>query len=158
MNPQSAYGIPHSSGPEAANGGSLPIRVRTLSIDFTNTTDAKPALIALGVRPRVGTESDTAFPEVAMRYPNSTLASSPRAALIPRLAARWQRLAQPVITALAHSLLQATVKAHEPRIRLTRNAQGEAVWQVFDPVTDTRATFGSEREVRVWLEERYYQS
>ncbi len=34
---------------------------------------------------------------------------------------------------------------------------GQIVWRVYDPITHRRAEFADELDLRVWLEERYYQ-
>lgn len=44
----------------------------------------------------------------------------------------------------------------EIKVRKQTNPQGEVWWQVYDPHRDIKATFASELEVRMWLEERYY--
>ncbi|HEY9761914.1 MAG TPA: hypothetical protein V6D07_05285 [Trichocoleus sp.] len=45
----------------------------------------------------------------------------------------------------------------EPRVHCRQNRQGKTVWIVHDPSSQTTRQFGSEHEVRVWLEQRYYQ-
>ncbi|MBD2175644.1 hypothetical protein H6F42_01760 [Pseudanabaena sp. FACHB-1998] len=34
---------------------------------------------------------------------------------------------------------------------------GKPYWRVYDPNTNRSATFGSEEEVRIWIEELFYQ-
>lgn len=48
--------------------------------------------------------------------------------------------------------------ARPPEIKVHKktNRQGEIWWQVYDPHRNLTATFASESEVRMWLEERYY--
>lgn len=42
--------------------------------------------------------------------------------------------------------------------RISKQAQGEAeVWKAYDPVTNRTAYFDSENDLRIWIEERYYQ-
>lgn len=43
----------------------------------------------------------------------------------------------------------------EPRIWQTGDRAGNIIWHVYDPTRNTSASFASEAEVRVWLEERY---
>jgi hypothetical protein len=43
----------------------------------------------------------------------------------------------------------------EPRVWQTGDRAGHITWRVYDPVSNLSATFSSEAEVRVWLEERY---
>ncbi|HIK41327.1 hypothetical protein [Thermoleptolyngbya sp. M55_K2018_002] len=45
--------------------------------------------------------------------------------------------------------------APEPRVWQTGDRSGNLVWHVYDPTSNCSATFASEAEVRVWLEERY---
>ncbi len=91
-----------------------------------------------------------------MRNQNTVLAFSNRTATVARWPRIWQRFVQPVWIALSDALRYATVQAHEPRIHQIRDRQGQTLWQVFDPVSRDRATFACEREVRAWLEQRYY--
>ena len=45
----------------------------------------------------------------------------------------------------------------EPKITQCRDRQGNLYYQVYDPVTNRSDSFGSESEVRWWLEQRYLQ-
>ncbi|MBF2084702.1 hypothetical protein [Thermoleptolyngbya sp. C42_A2020_037] len=47
--------------------------------------------------------------------------------------------------------------APEPRVWQTGDRAGNIVWHVYDPTSNRSATFASEAEVRIWLEERYRQ-
>ena len=64
-------------------------------------------------------------------------------------ASRWQRWGQTLLNFFAGSL--------EPRITTRQDRQGAVYYEVYDPIDRRRYTFVSERDVRVWLEERYYQ-
>jgi len=44
----------------------------------------------------------------------------------------------------------------EPRI-WQRTRQGQLTWFAHDPVTNRTRQFSSEQEVRLWLEQRYYE-
>ena len=46
-------------------------------------------------------------------------------------------------------------KKNEPCIKQKRDRYGNLYWQVYDLTTNKSYTFGSEREVRAWIEERY---
>ncbi len=35
---------------------------------------------------------------------------------------------------------------------------GNTYWQAYDPVTGRSTSLGSEDEMRIWIEQRYYQS
>ncbi|HIK57411.1 MAG TPA: hypothetical protein IGS37_19880 [Synechococcales cyanobacterium M55_K2018_004] len=43
----------------------------------------------------------------------------------------------------------------EPHVWTTRD-HGMSVWHAYDPLTGESLEVGSEEDVRVWLEERYY--
>jgi hypothetical protein len=45
----------------------------------------------------------------------------------------------------------------EPKIYHRRDRQGHSYLEVHDPKTGQSATFNTAREVRIWLEERYYR-
>jgi hypothetical protein len=45
----------------------------------------------------------------------------------------------------------------EPRIRKYFNIEGQPIWTAYDPITRQYFTATSEREIRSWLEARYYQ-
>ena len=53
-------------------------------------------------------------------------------------------------------LLKALTAGDEPRIWLNSNS-AEKRWCAYDPTTNRSASFDSEAELRVWLEQRYYQ-
>lgn len=46
----------------------------------------------------------------------------------------------------------------EPKVRQKSNRRGEIWWEVYDPYTNLTARFASELEVRMWLDQRHYQS
>ncbi|WRH67036.1 MAG: hypothetical protein RSE13_00635 [Planktothrix sp. GU0601_MAG3] len=43
----------------------------------------------------------------------------------------------------------------EPKIWQKKDADGNIIWQTYDPVTGYQARFDTEQEVRIWLEKRY---
>jgi membrane carboxypeptidase/penicillin-binding protein PbpC len=43
----------------------------------------------------------------------------------------------------------------EPRVTPRHDRQGNLYYQVYDPMTGRSASFGSEAEIRWWLEQRY---
>ena len=45
----------------------------------------------------------------------------------------------------------------EPKVWKKTNRHGEIFWEVYDPYRNLKATFTSELEVRMWLDQRYYQ-
>ena len=44
----------------------------------------------------------------------------------------------------------------EPQIVKKCDRHGNSYWQVYDPVSASRCSFGSEQEVKAWLDRRYY--
>ena len=50
------------------------------------------------------------------------------------------------------------VKNHEPQIEQKRDRHGIIYWQVYDFATNKSYTFGSEQEVRSWIEHRHHFS
>lgn len=44
----------------------------------------------------------------------------------------------------------------EPQIKQKCDRGGNCYWQIYDPVSGFNSCFGSEQEVREWLERRYH--
>lgn len=44
----------------------------------------------------------------------------------------------------------------EPHVKSKCDCRGNCYWQVYDPVSGYNGSFGSEKEVRAWLDCRYY--
>jgi len=66
-----------------------------------------------------------------------------------------------VVTSLRNiwqALLTYSLTNPELRVWTTTDATGQLVWKVHDPVTQARMEFASEQDLRIWLEERYYQT
>ena len=55
------------------------------------------------------------------------------------------------------SWLQAFCGSWEPRIVTKRDREGNTFFSAYDPVTQAHHRFTSERELRIWLDQRYYQ-
>jgi hypothetical protein len=55
------------------------------------------------------------------------------------------------------SLLTHFTHTSEPRIWQKCDRHGNIYFYVYDPMTGRASTLGSEREVRIWLEQRYSQ-
>jgi hypothetical protein len=62
----------------------------------------------------------------------------------------WNRFWNAVVKAL-------TANA-EPKIVQKQEPNGNEYYQVYDPVTGSSKTFGSELETRIWLDRRFYES
>ncbi len=69
-----------------------------------------------------------------------------------RWAATKKRLSQ-----AGQSLLRSLAGSREPRITVRRDRQGNPYFVAYDPVDGQQQTFASEAEVRIWLDQRYYQ-
>jgi len=70
----------------------------------------------------------------------------------PALRLRPQLIATSVLLTFTAFFTQG----HQPNIRKTVSG-GQKTWQVYDPATHQKATFYSEDDMRVWLENRYRQ-
>lgn len=57
---------------------------------------------------------------------------------------------------ICKSLAKVLLAIDEPQIWQKADGQGDIYWKVYDPVTGRTAYFGSEAEVHIWLEQRYY--
>jgi len=72
-----------------------------------------------------------------------------------------QRIKPQVIQRPLHQLWEHFVtyltRPPEPKVRKKSNRRGEIWWDVYDPYTNLKASFTSESEVRMWLDQRYYQ-
>jgi hypothetical protein len=53
--------------------------------------------------------------------------------------------------------IQWAVGNHEVQIWQVSDRAGNLYWRVYDPVTGASTSFNSASEVRIWLEQRYYQ-
>ena len=61
------------------------------------------------------------------------------------------------LEAVGQSLVTFLCGSSEPRILTKRDRHGQDYWVAYDPVMQVRLTFTSERELRKWLDKRYYQ-
>jgi len=55
------------------------------------------------------------------------------------------------------NLFASLLRGNELQVKQRRDRQGNIWWQAFDPNTDESASFGSEAEMRSWIEQRYYR-
>jgi hypothetical protein len=67
---------------------------------------------------------------------------------------RWRP--QLIATSVLLTLTAFFTDGHEPKIREIGSGD-QKIWQVYDPATYQKATFYSEDDVRIWLENRYRQ-
>ena len=55
-----------------------------------------------------------------------------------------------------YSLVAAMTTSSQLQVWQTRLANGDCSWHAYDPMTGRSACFGSETEMRVWIETQYY--
>lgn len=58
---------------------------------------------------------------------------------------------------VGHGLLHYFCGSMEPRILVRQNGHGISHYRIYDPFTQQHHTFGSETELRAWLDRRYNQ-
>jgi hypothetical protein len=61
------------------------------------------------------------------------------------------------IVRFLQNLFASLLRGNELQVKQRRDRQGNTWWQAFDPNTDESASFGSEAEMRSWIEQRYYR-
>lgn len=66
------------------------------------------------------------------------------------LSEKLQKIFQGVIYALT--------RGHELQVWRKKDRNGNAYWQAFDPKTRRSTSLSSEAEMRIWIEQRYYNS
>lgn len=59
------------------------------------------------------------------------------------------------LTSIMAIFVNAFASPTEPKIWQKKDAEGNIIWQTYDPVTGDQARFDTEQEVRIWLEKRY---
>lgn len=55
-------------------------------------------------------------------------------------------------------LFRALITSNELQVWRKIDRHGHTYWQAHDPTTGKSTCLGSEAEMRVWIEQRYYQS
>lgn len=58
---------------------------------------------------------------------------------------------------LWNAALEIFVRSPEPKIHQKYDRHGNLYFQVYDPIAQQSSTFSTEQEVRIWLDQRYYQ-
>ena len=91
--------------------------------------------------------SNDLYARLELLYVEPMQDSLPAAA--PASRSRWSRWGQ--------ALLNYFVGSQDPRITTKQDDAGHLYYEVYDPVDRCQYRFDSEQEVRVWLDERYYQ-
>lgn len=46
----------------------------------------------------------------------------------------------------------------ELRVQKTTDSAGKLIWRAYDPLSQARAEFDNELDLRIWIEERHYQA
>lgn len=49
-----------------------------------------------------------------------------------------------------------SLQKHEPQIKHKRDRYGNFYWQIYDYTNNKFYEFGSEQDVRIWIENRYH--
>lgn len=62
-----------------------------------------------------------------------------------------------LVSRIVQTLVAKLSNSNDPQIQMKYSSSGHEYWRVYDPVTRKTSTFTSEKDVRVWLEQRYYQ-
>lgn len=71
--------------------------------------------------------------------------------------ARRKSIKLPNWEQLWNSALEFFTRSPEPKIYEKRDGAGNLYFQVYDPIAHQSSTFSTEQEVRIWLDQRYYQ-
>lgn len=53
--------------------------------------------------------------------------------------------------------LDSASNYQEPKVSQVCDRHGNKYWQIYDPVSRQYSSCASEKEVRIWLEKRYYR-
>lgn len=61
------------------------------------------------------------------------------------------------IKKLGQRIAEYFTSQSEIKVWQLQDRSGNTYWRVYDPNTNRSATFGSEEEVRIWIEELFYQ-
>jgi len=61
------------------------------------------------------------------------------------------------IKKLGQRIAEYFTSQSEIKVWQLQDRSGNTYWRVYDPNTNHSATFGSEEEVRMWIEELFYQ-
>jgi hypothetical protein len=70
--------------------------------------------------------------------------------------AAWEAVLGDNIKGAWDHFVQFVTSGNELQVWRTRDRRGTTLWHVYDPVTGANREFGSEADVRVWIEDRYY--
>lgn len=71
--------------------------------------------------------------------------------------AKQNSIKLPGLEQLWNSVLEILTKSPEPKVYQKHDRNGKLYFQVYDPIARQSSTFNTEQEVRIWLDQRYYQ-
>lgn len=72
-----------------------------------------------------------------------------------KIADKWSPLKSKLQKAW-HSLVIAITNSSQLQVWQTHLPNGDSSWHAYDPMTGRSVCFGSETEMRVWIETQYY--
>ena len=61
-----------------------------------------------------------------------------------------------IVKSLSQLFISFLTNGDEPRIWTTTDRNGNTAWNAYDPVSDRTTSLNSESEMRIWIEQRYY--
>jgi hypothetical protein len=91
-------------------------------------------------------------PQLVLFRPEQAYSQIVSTSRLRRRLSKFQRLSR-----LWENLINALAGRSEPQIHRKRDRQGNWYFQVYDPVSRRSATLFSEREMRAWIDQRYYE-
>ncbi|VEP16353.1 conserved hypothetical protein [Hyella patelloides LEGE 07179] len=68
------------------------------------------------------------------------------------------KLISSIVNILQNIGRSLVVNHNEPHIEQKHDRHGNSYWQVYDFTTNKSYRFGSDRDVRAWIEERYHHA
>ncbi len=60
------------------------------------------------------------------------------------------------VSRIFQTLVAKLSSSNDPQIQRKYSPSGHEYWRVYDPITGKTSTFTAEKDVRAWLEQRYY--
>lgn len=90
--------------------------------------------------------------QIILFKPEQTYSQIVSASKLRRRLSKFQRL-----NGLWERIVNTLAGRSEPQIYRKRDRQGNWYFRVYDPVSKRSATLSSERELRAWIDQRYYQ-
>ena len=63
----------------------------------------------------------------------------------------------PLLKKVWQDFFKFIVTSSELQVWQTSNSHGHSSWRAYDPTTGSSACFGSEEDMRAWIEQLYYK-